>query len=110
MHTRNVHMIHSLKMGQALMHDNERLNEALRYLTKAYNLSVTQKAKFTEEINQSYRTCKRKKWEIDEGNTFDSMILSFNLCTTSHSTCDYSFIQLVINLFINLFINLSFNV
>ena len=54
-------------MGQALMNiSDDRINNALRFLTKAYNLSVTQKTKFTDDINAMYRICKRKKWTIDE--------------------------------------------
>lgn len=48
------------------MHDTQRLSESVKALTKAYNLSVTQKLPSTTEINSLYRKAKRLLWSFDE--------------------------------------------
>jgi len=62
------------------MQDDECVHEALKVLRKAFTESINQNTNFTEEINQNYRKCKKKKWllaeekrRIDQSLTFATL-------------------------------------
>ncbi|RKP01915.1 hypothetical protein CXG81DRAFT_11403 [Caulochytrium protostelioides] len=54
------------RMGQALSHQPNHTQGALKALERAYRIAIEQKLDIADEIARQYRACKKTRWEVLE--------------------------------------------